>query len=154
MASFDLVVGDHVRYNMQYHMDKGFYWSFGVNSMFNDFNQEIDFNLIRSNFQIVDDPNIGEINLDVTDLTNQIYFQTVSREEFAISLGLEHKLLRYSTRTINNLPIADPEAIRPTIDGRTFFENSNYFSTYGTLTYDSYDAVSYTHLTLPTILLV
>ena len=139
VASFDLIVGDHVRYNMQYYVDKGFYWSFGINSTFNDFDQEINFDLIRGNFEVVDDPNIGEISLDVTDLTNQIYLQTVLREEFAFSLGLEHKLLRYSTRTINNLPIDDPVTIAPTVDGRTVFEDSNYFSTYGKLTFDTYD---------------
>ena len=139
VASFDLIVGDHVRYNMQYYVDKGFYWSFGINSTFNDFDQEINFDLIRSNFEVVDDSNIGEISLDVTDLTNQIYLQTVLREEFAFSLGLEHKLLRYSTRTINNLPLDDPEIIGPTIDGRTVFEDSHYFSTYGKLTFDTYD---------------
>lgn len=139
VASFDLIVGDHVRYNMQYYVDKGFYWSFGINSMFNDFDQEIDFDLIRSNFEVVDDPNIGEISLDVTDLTNQIYLQTVLREEFAFSLGLEHKLLRYSTRTINNLPMDDPETALSPLAGRTVFEDSNYFSTYGRLTFDTYD---------------
>lgn len=139
VASFDLVLGDHVRYNMQYYVDKGFYWSFGINSMFNDFDQEIDFDVIRSNFEVVDDPNIGEINLDVSDLTNQVYLQTVLKEQFAFSLGLEHKLLRYSTRTINNLPIDNPEIVRPPIGGRTVFEDSHYFSTYGRLTFDTYD---------------
>lgn len=139
VASFDLILGDHVRYNMQYYVDKGFYWSFGINSMFNDFDQEIEFDLIRSNFEVLDDPNIGEISLDVTDFTNQLYIQTVLREEFAFSLGLEHKLLRYSTRTINNsLPEID-ENFRPTEGNRTFFEDSHFFSTYGRLTFDTYD---------------
>lgn len=139
VASFDLILGDHVRYNMQYYVDKGFYWSFGINSMFNDFDEEIDFNLIRNNFDVLDDPNIAEINLDVTDVTNQIYLQTVLREEFSFSIGLEHKLLRYSTRTINNIGLNEVEDFRTTSSGRIFFEDSNYFSTYGKLTFDTYD---------------
>lgn len=139
VASFDLILGDHVRYNMQYYVDKGFYWSFGINSMFNDFDEEINFDLIRSNFEVLDDPNIGEISLDVTDLTNQIYLQTVLREEFAFSLGLEHKLLRYSTRTINNISPDANESFQPNPGERTFFEDSHYFSTYGKLTFDTYD---------------
>ncbi len=139
VASFDLILGDHIRYNFQYYLDKGFYWSFGVNSSFANFDEEINFDLIRDNFDVVDDPNIGEINLDITDLTNQIYLETVLREEFAFRVGLEHKLLRYSTRTLSNLPQEENEALDPSEGARVFFEDSNYFSTYGTLRLDTYD---------------
>ncbi|MGD1947161.1 MAG: patatin-like phospholipase family protein [Croceivirga sp.] len=139
VASFDLILGDHLRYNFQYYLDKGFYWSFGINSNFTNFDEEIDFNLIRTNFDVIDDPNIGEINLDVTDLTNQIYLQTVLREEFAFRMGIEHKLLRYSTRTLSNFPELESDAFEPTDRGRLFFEDSNYYGTYGRLTFDTYD---------------
>ncbi|WP_420320677.1 patatin-like phospholipase family protein [Flagellimonas sp.] len=140
VASFDFILGDHIRYNMQYYLDKGFYWSFGVNSKFTDFDAEIDFDLIRSNFDAPNDPNIREINLDVTDLTNQIYLQTVMREEFAFTLGAEHKLLRYSTRTLNQFEEAPEAALQlsPSSD-RTSFDDSNYFSAYGKITLDTYD---------------
>ncbi|MEM8928421.1 MAG: patatin-like phospholipase family protein [Bacteroidota bacterium] len=139
VASFDLILGDYVRYNFQYYLDKGFYWSFGINSNFTDFDEEIDFDVIRNNFDVVDDPNIGEISLDVTDLTNQVYLQTVLREEFAFRVGVEHKLLRYSTRTLSNLSLNETEAFEPSEEARVFFEDSNYFSTYGRLTLDTYD---------------
>ncbi|KQC30822.1 patatin-like phospholipase family protein [Flagellimonas eckloniae] len=139
VASFDFILGDHIRYNMQYYLDKGLYWSFGINSKFTDFDEEIDFELIRTNFNAPNDPNIREINLDVTDLTNQVYLQTVWREEFAITLGAEHKLLRYSTRTLNELIEESETAFVPTASERTFFENSSYFSTYGKITLDTYD---------------
>ena len=139
VASFDFILGDHVRYNMQYYLDKGYYWSFGINSKFTDFNEEIDYGLIRSNFDVTDDPNIRQINLDVTDWTNQIYLQTVLQEEFAFTLGAEHKLLRYSTRTLNQLEgeVAEESLINP--PERTYFENSNYFSAFGRITLDTYD---------------
>lgn len=139
VASFDFILGDHIRYNMEYYLDKGFYWSFGVNSKFTDFDNEIDFGLIRSNFDVIDDPNIRQINLDITDLTNQAYLQTVLREEFAVTLGAEHKLLRYSTRTLNQFVDENEDAFAPTSDERTYFENSNYFSAYGKITLDTYD---------------
>ncbi|WP_422857990.1 patatin-like phospholipase family protein [Flagellimonas sp. S174] len=140
VASFDFILGDHIRYNLEYYLDKGFYWSFGVNSRFTDFDEEIDFGLIRSNFDVIDDPNIREITLDVTDLTNQIYLQTVLREEFALTLGLEHKLLRYSTNTLNDLIEQEgPEFFVPNSSDRTFFEDSNYFSAYGSIKLDTYD---------------
>lgn len=139
VASFDFILGDHIRYNMEYYLDKGFYWSFGVNSKFTDFDKEIDFGLIRSNFNVIDDPNIRQISLDVTDLTNQVYLQTVLREEFAATLGVEHKLLRYSTRTLNQFADESEDDFAPTTDERTYFENSNYFSAYGKITLDTYD---------------
>ena len=136
VVSFDLILGDHIRYNAQYYIDKGSYWSFGLNSSFNSFDEEISYSLIEQNFQTRADPNINTINLDVTDLTNQIYAQTVLREEFKFGLGIEHKLLKYSTRTVNEL-IEDPDF---EVSGdRTTFENSHYFSTYGILTLDTYD---------------
>lgn len=138
VASFDFILGDHIRYNMQYYLDKGYYWSFGINSKFTDFDEDINFALIRSNFDVPDVSNIREISLDVTDLTNQIYLQTVLREEFAGTLGLEHRFLRYSTRTLNQL---DPDVPDDMVESseRTFFENSNYFSTFGKITLDTYD---------------
>jgi len=136
VISLDLILGDHIRYNAQYYIDKGSYWSFGLNSRFNSFDEEINYSLIEQNFQTRANPNINSITLDVTDLTNQVYAQTVLREEFKFELGIEHKLLKYSSRTVNEL-IEDPNF--EVTGERTTFENSNYFSTYGKLTLDTYD---------------
>ncbi|MEM7486591.1 MAG: patatin-like phospholipase family protein [Bacteroidota bacterium] len=142
VASFDFILGDNIRYNLEYYLDKGFYWSFGLKSEFTNFETNVNFELLRSNFDIPSipsDPNIREINLDVADLTNQIYMQTVLQEEFAVTLGLEHKLLKYSTRTINQLVNTDEDDFVPIDSDRTFFDNSNYFSAYGKITLDTYN---------------
>ncbi|WP_298792336.1 patatin-like phospholipase family protein [uncultured Allomuricauda sp.] len=139
VASFDFILGDHIRYNLQYYLDKGFYWSFGFNSRFADFDEEVDFGLIQSNFDAPNDPNIREINLDVTDWTNQIYLQTVFREEFAFTVGAEHKLLRYSTRTLNQFDGEPEAALQLSSSERTYFDDSSYFSVYGKITLDTYD---------------
>jgi NTE family protein len=139
VASLDFILGDNVRYNFQYYVDKGFYWSFGINSRFYEFDREIDYSIIQSNFDVPDDINISKINLDVSDFTNQAYLQTVINEEFAFTMGLEHKLLKYSTTTLNEVNISgDPPTSTPT-DSNTFFEKSNYLSTYGQLVFDTYD---------------
>lgn len=135
VASFDFILGDHIRYNMQYYVDKGYYWSFGLNATLTNFDEEVDFGLLRSNFTIPGNPNIREINLDVTDITNQLYLQTVLREEFAFTIGLEHKFLRYSTRTLNQIEAPSTSEA----SGKTLFENSSYFSTYGKIVLDTYD---------------
>jgi NTE family protein len=139
VGSFDFVFGDNIRYDFQYFVDKGAYWSFGINSRFNDFSKEINFDLIRSNYNILNAANINTINIDVTDLTNQIYAQTVLKEEFSFSLGIEHKYLKYSTNTLSRSIDTLVTAPLTNSAGRTVFENSNYYSTFGQLTLDTYD---------------
>lgn len=142
VASFDFILGDNVRYNLQYYIDKGSYWSFGFNSRFNDFEKEIDFDVIRSNYEVPNVGNVNTINLGVQDLTNQAYVQTVWQEEFAFTTGIEHKYLKYSTRTLAELENQNPSALAQTrIDqsGRTLFEKSSFYSAFGQLTLDTYD---------------
>ncbi len=139
VASFDFILGDNLRYNAQYYLDKGSYWTFGINSRLNSFEQNLDYNVILSNFDGPVDPNINRISLDVNDLTNQLYLQTVWREEFALILGLEHKFLKYSTETLSGAIDDGSESFQPSPEERTLFENSNYYSVFGKLTLDTYD---------------
>ncbi|WBU90431.1 patatin-like phospholipase family protein [Cellulophaga omnivescoria] len=132
VGSFDLILGDNIRYKMQYYLDKGFYWSFGLNSTFNDYNYEIDYNIIKSNF-VVPDTGINNININATNLTNQAYIQTVWNEEFAFSLGAEHRFLKYTSRTLQQDDTENNE------DFRTIFEKSNYYSTFAKLKLDTYN---------------
>lgn len=143
-ASMDFILGDNVRYNFEYYLDKGSYWSIGVNSRFNSFAEQIDFSVISTNFDVPSGVNINSITLDVTDVTNQLYIQTVLREEFAFTIGAEHKFLKYSTRTLGSLLEENDLAVRSTVpindaQGRTFFEKSNYFSVFSGLKFDTYD---------------
>jgi NTE family protein len=139
VASFDLILGDNVRYNFEYYVDKGTYWSFGINSRFNDFEEEIDFSIISSNFEVPPGLNVNTINLDVTDFTNQVYLQTVIREEFAFTIGAEHKFLKYTTRTLGGISGSPEGPAITNTDERTIFEKSNFFSAFGNLKLDTYD---------------
>ncbi len=139
VSSIDFMLGDNVRYNFQYYVDKGSYWSFGLNSRFNAFEKEIDFGLIRSNFEIPQGLNVNSLNLDVTDFTNQIYVQTVLREEFSFTTGVEYKFLKYSTRTLGALAEEDAVNNLKMEDGRTLFEKSSFYSAFGQLRLDTYD---------------
>ena len=67
-----------------------------------------------------------------------MYLQTVIEEEFAFTIGVEHKLLKYSTKTLGQI---DTISTSPSANKRTYFEKSNYYSTYGQLTFDTYDDV-------------
>lgn len=139
VASFDIILGDNVRYNFEYYVDKGSYWSYGINSRFNDFEQEVGFNLISGNFDVTPTTRINSVNLGITDFTNQLYIQTVLREEFSFTLGAENKFLKYSTRTFGDIPDPNVPVNNPTNNRRTYFENSNYTSVYGALKLDTYN---------------
>ncbi|PJB13155.1 MAG: patatin [Flavobacteriales bacterium CG_4_9_14_3_um_filter_40_17] len=129
VASFDLILGDNVRYKMQYYIDRGFGFSFGINSDYNQFTQSLDFDVFQSRppFNLPNPGNINKLDIDYSDLTNQIYFQTLFKQVFSIGFGLEHKRLRISTETFS-------------IDNSlTFFEDSDFYSFYGFLKFDSLD---------------
>ena len=121
--SFDLGLGDNIRYNLDYYIDNGFYWSFGIKSWYNSFNRNsaIDF----KNGLILNQLGIDKLNIDFSDFTNQAYIQTVFIQKYLIGAGIEHKHLKIETTTIES--------------GESVFENSDYLSLFGHLKYDSFD---------------
>ncbi|GAB5398545.1 MAG: patatin-like phospholipase family protein [Aureisphaera sp.] len=130
VASLDFGIGDNIRYNFDYYIDKGFYWSVGLRSTFNSFDKDVAIDFILTEDNVPDTAEINEVNLQYDDFTNQVFVQTVFQRRFLLRLGAEHKWLRYLSETIgideNNLP-------------RTVFENTNYYSSYGILKYDTFD---------------
>lgn len=139
VISFDFILGDNVRYNFQYYVDKGTYWSFGLNSRFNAFSQDVSFDLIQQNFEVPLGTNLNTLNIDVSDFTNQLYIQTVLQEEFAFTLGAEFKYLKYGTRTIQPFAGETSTPNLTTSNERTYFENGSFLSVYGNLKLDTYD---------------
>jgi len=123
MLSTDLILGDNLRYNFDYFIDNGFYWSFGLKSRYNNFNANIKF----------DEANINKINLSYEDFTNQIYLQTVFGRKFAIGAGGEFKRIKVFSETISSL---EGEAAGT---GKLFFDRSNYLNLIAYLKIDTYD---------------
>jgi NTE family protein len=122
LFSLDVVLGDNLRYNLNYFVDNGFYISYGFRSRYNHFRSSSKFNPVLSQF-----PTLSNIDLKYTDITNQFFVQTTFDRKFALGLGIEHKHLKASTETITN-------------NGKeTIIDNSEYFSTFGYLKLDTYD---------------
>jgi NTE family protein len=123
VLSLDLGLGDNTRYNLDYYIDNGFYWSFGLKSRYNTFNKNstTDFR----NGELLGLLGLNSINIDFEDLTNQAYMQTVFIQKFLIGAGIEHKILKIES---DNLIGTNPT-----------FENSSYLSVFGYATYDSFD---------------
>ncbi|MEZ7505702.1 patatin-like phospholipase family protein [Flavobacterium sp. Arc2] len=122
VASLDIALGDNFRYNFGYYIENGYNLSFGFKSYFNQFNKNI-----TSEFSILDfqDLGVSSINVDFSDVTNQIYFQSLFVQKFLIGGGLEYKFLKINSGTLANS--------NPVID------KSNYLSLFGYLNYDSFD---------------
>ena len=127
LFSVDMILGDNLRYNLDYFVDNGFYISYGFRSRYNHFSVNSKFNPIVSQF-----PTISSINLRYADITNQFFLQTTFNRIFALGIGLEHKYVNATTETVASASSHD-----------TTFDNSNYLNSFGYLKLDTYDKKSF-----------
>jgi len=132
ITSLDLMVGDNLRYNFNYFIDKGYYWSLGLNSGYNAFNENVSLEFVTpaQAQQNSEDPDINSLNFEYNELTNQFYLQTFFKRIFLLGIGAEHKWKYYKTETIG----IDEDEIPQTV-----FEDTNYFSAFGYVIFDNYD---------------
>jgi NTE family protein len=121
VASLDLIIGDNVRYNLDYYIDNGYNLSVGFKSQLNQFNKNVT-NQISS---LSVDPLVNSININFLDLTNQLYFQSIFAQKFLIGAGLELKYLNINSETLS--------ATNPVLD------RSKYGSVFAYMKYDSFD---------------
>ncbi|MFH6767579.1 patatin-like phospholipase family protein [Gaetbulibacter aquiaggeris] len=128
VVSLDLIFGDNVRYNFDYFIDKGFYWSIGVKSRYNEFNKSVNAQLLLSDQELTV-TGINKADVELQDQTNQFYLQTLFRRDFASSIGLEHKRLRITSETFSLNPSNEPFV----------FEQTDYLSVFGNIKLDTYD---------------
>ncbi|WP_229731325.1 patatin-like phospholipase family protein [Hyunsoonleella pacifica] len=127
VASLDIILGDNVRYNFEYLIDKGFYWSVGLRSRYNQFRKGISAQLLLDETETMD-TGLNQIDVLLQDQTNQFYLETLFRKDFALSLGAEHKRLEIKSETIAN-----------TNEDEFRFEGTDYISVFGNLRLDTYD---------------
>ena len=128
VVSIDFMFGDSPRYNFDYYIDKGFYWSIGVNSKYNIIKDKINpsFFSTASEFAGAD-----KVDVTISDFTNQFFIETLIKKDLSIKVGLEYKKLIISSRDnfFKTLFNEDPY----------FFEDSNFFSYVGGLKFDTFD---------------
>ena len=121
VAFIDIGMGDNLRYNLEYYIDNGFYWSFGLKSKYSVFTKNISTNFL-SNF-VTPPFEINTINIQYLDFTNQAYIQTVFLQKFLLGIGVENKIIKITSETISSTaPI---------------IQNNNYWSVFESLKYDS-----------------
>ncbi len=130
VTSLDVALGDNFRYNFNYYIDKGYYWSFGIRSRFNSFSKGVSFDFARENAEI-DNDGINQLEIDYEDFTNQIYVETLIKQIFSLGMGIEHKNLDITSETLGNPTPDQPSS--------GVFDRSNYYGSFGNLTLDSRD---------------
>ncbi len=128
VASLDFILGDNVRYNFEYLVDRGFYWSIGVKSRYNQFDRNINPLLLIDDPVLLNAGGVSKIDVKLKDFTNQFYLQTLFLRDFALSMGVEHKNLEIDTETIS----------RDNSNTNLSFESTNFLSLFGELKLDTY----------------
>jgi NTE family protein len=123
VASLDVVLGDNIRYNFDYYIDNGFYWSLGFNSKLTTFNRNVTSDINEA--VLFSDLGVSSINVDFFDLSNQAYLQTIFAQKFSLGGGLEYKFLKLESETLD--------------EENPIFEDSGYLSVFGFMKYDSFD---------------
>ncbi len=130
ITSFDFIVGDKIRYNFDYFIDKGYYWSIGLKSNYSNFDENVGLDFAFPEGIPSTNSDLNQINIDYGQLTNQIYLQTFFKRKFLLGIGAEHKWIEYISETIgideDDLP-------------RTVFDDTNYFSGFGYIVFDTFD---------------
>ncbi|WKK65793.1 patatin-like phospholipase family protein [Lutimonas zeaxanthinifaciens] len=128
-VSADLVIGDNIRYNIDYFYDNGFNWSFGINSRYNTFKADV------VNSTLPDTRSSGsfdtglKVPIRYLDFTTRLFLQSTIKDRWAFRVGVEHKFLNaYTDEVIDN------------VTNRIYFEKSHYFSAFGKVMLDTYDA--------------
>lgn len=123
MVSLDIILGDNFRYDFNYLIDNGYYFSIGASSSLSKFNKNV-----SNTFSIqslLNNSNFEKINLDYSSLNNRFFLQTVFLRKYNIGGGIEFQNLKLKS---DNLPQANKT-----------IENSNYFSFFGYLNHDTFD---------------
>lgn len=129
VIAFDFIVGDNLRYNFDYYVDKGYYWSFGLHSDFNKFKRSIAFGLFPPQITNHYSSDISSIQLKHQTFTNQVFVQTLFRQIYSVGAGVEHKHIKFESETLSE----------SNSDKNSVFEDTNYFSAYGNLKLDNRD---------------
>ncbi|PDS23080.1 patatin-like phospholipase family protein [Flavobacterium branchiophilum] len=123
VASIDVILGDNFRYNFDYYIDNGFYWSFGVKSKYNVFNRNVYSDFKENNFLQFE--GLRSLNIDFSSLSNQIYVQTVFAQQFLLGIGAEFDHLKISSNNLDN--------------NAQIIEKNEFASGYLALKFDNFD---------------
>lgn len=128
--SMDFIIGDNFRYDFNYFIDKGYYWSIGLNAKLNQFVSDFDLNILRNVPAELESDNKTEMNVYTQE--NSFYIETLINQKIRFGAGMSHEkhILRTTVADLNDNTFI-------------FIEDSDYFNSYGFLNFDSRDDIFY-----------
>lgn len=118
--SLDLIIGDKIRYNLDYILDQGIF-GYGFSTRYNSFSSDF----LAPSF--IRKSGINKVSVTYRDFTTRFYAQTTLDKKFAFGFGLEHK----------NLEIFSDTYL--TLGNETFFDDSNYINGIAYLSLDTFN---------------
>lgn len=124
--SADIILGDNIRFNLDYFIDNGFHWSYGIKARYNSFKKPFFAGSVDPNV----DASLGvsKIPLDYNDFTVQAFIQTAFNRDLALKLGTEGKHIN-----IYYEKIIDDDSFNEYID------NTHYLNLFASLILDTQD---------------
>lgn len=130
VLSLDFILGDNSRFNFDYYIDKGFYWSIGLNANYTRFRYDIN--------PLFFDASLPEmlssrIPTTLSDFTGSFFVETLIKKDFSLKIGATFKRL--------NMYASSPSLVTTFQDVKYQIEESDFSSTNATLKYDTLDDV-------------
>ncbi len=124
--SGDIVLGDNLRGSIDYFIDNGFHWSYGIKSRYNNFKSSFYENILNNNLPL--EEQINKLQVTYMDFSTKLFVQTSFNKDLALQIGGESKYLRAFTETLVNNRRKN-----------NYFANTHYISAYSSFLLDTYD---------------
>ncbi len=130
VLSLDFILGDNSRFNFDYYIDKGFYWSIGLNANYIRFRYDIS--------PLFFDASLPEmlssrIPTTLSDFTGTFFVETLIKKDFSLKIGATFKRL--------NMYASSPSLATTFQDVKYQIEESDFSITNATVKYDTLDDV-------------
>lgn len=130
VLSLDFILGDNSRFNFDYYIDKGFYWSIGLNAKYTRFRYDINPLFFDASLPEILSSRIPTI---LSDFTASFFVETLIRKDFSLKIGATFKRL--------NMYASSPALVTTFQDVKYQIEESDFLSTNATVKYDTLDDV-------------
>jgi NTE family protein len=130
VLSLDFILGDNSRFNFDYYIDKGFYWSIGLNANYTRFRYDISPLFFDASL-----PKMlsSRIPTTLSDFTGTFFVETLIKKDFSLKIGATFKRL--------NMYASSPSLATTFQDVKYQIEESDFSSTNATVKYDTLDDV-------------
>ena len=130
VLSLDLILGDNSRFNFDYYIDKGFYWSIGLNIKRTTFKYDINPLFFDSSLPSQID---SDIPVRISDFKTEFFVETLIKKDLCFKLGASFKQL--------TIEASSPSLVSVFQAPEYQIENSDFFSLNSSLKYDTLDNV-------------